>query len=35
MPSTLTPSFSSVRWKVGTTENTPIEPVNVVGLAKI
>ncbi len=27
MPSTLTPSFSRVRWKVGTTENTPIDPV--------
>ena len=34
-PSTFTPSLSNVRWKVGTTENTPMEPVRVVGLAKI
>ena len=35
MPSTLTPIFSRERSKVGMTEKTPIEPVNVVGLAKI
>jgi len=31
----LHPNFAKVRWKVGTTENTPIDPVKVVGLAKI
>ncbi len=34
-PSLATPSLPSVRWKVGITANTPIEPVIVVGSAQI
>jgi hypothetical protein len=34
-PSTVTPSFASVRSAVGKTANTPIEPVKVAGLAQI